>query len=44
MKGIILICGSLVSDAFISNLQEKILRDYDSNHIEMVFYSYSIGF
>jgi len=41
--GVFLIMGALFSDAFISNLQEKIMKDYDVSQPEMVFYAHIIG-
>ena len=42
--GITLVLGALVADAVIGNLQEKTMKDFNSSNIEMVLYSYSIGF
>jgi len=43
LTGIFLISGALVSDAFISNLQEKTLKDYNVTQREMVFFSHTVG-
>lgn len=41
--GVALLCGALVGDAFISNLQEKTMKEFDVSKMEMVFYSHIIG-
>lgn len=42
--GIILILGALLADAAIGNVQEKQMKLYKASNIEVVFFSYSIGF
>jgi adenosine 3'-phospho 5'-phosphosulfate transporter B3 len=44
LYGVILVCGALVADAVIGNVQEKIMKKYNSSNTEMVLFSYSIGF
>jgi solute carrier family 35 (adenosine 3'-phospho 5'-phosphosulfate transporter), member B3 len=43
-KGVILVCGSLCSDAVIGNLQEKKMKLHQASNYEVVLYSYGIGF
>lgn len=43
-KGVLLILGALMADAAIGNVQEKQMKLYKASNIEVVFYSYSIGF
>jgi hypothetical protein len=42
--GVIFICLTLIIDAFISNLQEKMLKQTDSSNKEMIFFMYLFGF
>merc|ERR1712131_169528 len=43
MTGILLIVLSLAADAVIGNVQEKAMKQYGANQVEMVLYSYSLG-
>lgn len=42
--GVILVCSALIADAIIGNVQEKAMNKSGSSNVEMVLYSYSIGF
>ncbi len=42
--GVVVICFALVADAIIGNVQEKVMKLNDSSNVEMVLYSYAIGF
>ncbi|GMT37611.1 hypothetical protein PFISCL1PPCAC_28908, partial [Pristionchus fissidentatus] len=42
-RGYLMICGALLADAVIGNLQEKNMKKYGGSSNEMVLYSYSIG-
>ena len=42
--GVLTVCGALVADALIGNIQEKAMKKYQSSNTEMVLYSYAIGF
>jgi len=42
--GVTLVCGALIADALIGNVQEKAMKQYNSSNTEMVLFSYSIGF
>uniref|UniRef100_A0A0K0DVG3 Adenosine 3'-phospho 5'-phosphosulfate transporter 2 n=1 Tax=Strongyloides stercoralis TaxID=6248 RepID=A0A0K0DVG3_STRER len=42
--GYIMICGALVADAIIGNVQEREMKYYGSSNSEVVFYSYTFGF
>lgn len=44
LVGVVLISGALVADAAIGNVQEKQMKLHKASNIEVVFYSYSIGF
>lgn len=44
LYGVILISGALCADAAIGNVQEKQMKLHKSSNIEVVLYSYSIGF
>uniref|UniRef100_A0A0N5BWK5 Adenosine 3'-phospho 5'-phosphosulfate transporter 2 n=1 Tax=Strongyloides papillosus TaxID=174720 RepID=A0A0N5BWK5_STREA len=42
--GYIMICGALIADAVIGNVQEKEMKKYGASNSEVVFYSYTFGF
>ncbi len=42
--GVLLISLALCADAVIGNVQEKALKHYSASNIEMVLFSYFIGF
>lgn len=42
--GVVLISGALIADAAIGNVQEKQMKLHKASNIEVVFFSYSIGF
>lgn len=42
--GVVLIVGALCADAAIGNVQEKQMKLHKASNIEVVLYSYSIGF
>ncbi len=42
--GVVLILGALVADAAIGNVQEKQMKLHKASNVEVVFFSYSIGF
>lgn len=44
LYGVLIVCMALVADAVIGNVQEKAMNTHDSSNVEMVLYSYSIGF
>jgi adenosine 3'-phospho 5'-phosphosulfate transporter B3 len=44
LYGVILISGALCADAAIGNVQEKQMKAYKASNVEVVLYSYSIGF
>lgn len=44
MIGVTMISCALVFDAAIGNVQEKAMREYNASNVEVVFYSYGIGF
>lgn len=44
MVGVIMISTALLFDAIIGNVQEKAMREYKANNVEVVLYSYGIGF
>lgn len=39
-----MISMALLFDAIIGNVQEKAMREYRANNVEVVLYSYGIGF
>lgn len=43
LKGIVLITTALFSDAFSSNIQEKILKDHGRATTELIFWAHAIG-
>ncbi|XP_031620784.1 adenosine 3'-phospho 5'-phosphosulfate transporter 2 [Contarinia nasturtii] len=44
MVGVMMISTALLFDAIIGNVQEKAMREYKANNVEVVLYSYGIGF
>lgn len=42
--GVVMVCSALIADAIIGNVQEKAMNEAHSSNVEMVLYSYSIGF
>lgn len=42
-NGIVFITLSIISDAFIGNVQEFAMRTYKINSVEIIYYSYSLG-
>lgn len=42
--GVVMISTALLFDAIIGNVQEKAMREYKANNVEVVLYSYGIGF
>lgn len=44
MVGVIMISTALLFDAIIGNVQEKAMREHKANNVEVVLYSYGIGF
>lgn len=44
MVGVVMISTALLFDAVIGNVQEKAMREYRANNVEVVLYSYGIGF
>lgn len=44
LYGVLLISGALCADAVIGNVQEKQMKGHNASNIEVVLYSYSIGF
>ncbi|CEF67126.1 Adenosine 3'-phospho 5'-phosphosulfate transporter 2 [Strongyloides ratti] len=42
--GYIMICGALIADAIIGNVQEREMKIHGSSNSEVVFYSYTFGF
>jgi hypothetical protein len=42
--GVLMISSALICDAAIGNVQEKSMKAYQASNIEVVLYSYSIGF
>lgn len=44
MIGVMMISTALLFDAIIGNVQEKAMREYRANNVEVVLYSYGIGF
>lgn len=42
--GVLMVSSALVADAVIGNVQEKAMNTARSSNVEMVLYSYSIGF
>ena len=44
IAGVILISMALCADAVIGNVQEKALKEHSSSNVEMVLYSYAVGF
>ena len=43
-SGVLLISLALCADAVIGNVQEKALKQYSASNLEMVLFSYFIGF
>lgn len=43
-KGITMISMALLCDAIIGNVQEKAMKSYGASNVEVVLYSYFIGF
>lgn len=39
-----MISTALLFDAIIGNVQEKAMREYEASNVEVVLYSYGIGF
>lgn len=44
MVGVTMISTALLFDAVIGNVQEKAMREHRANNVEVVLYSYGIGF
>lgn len=44
LYGVLLISGALCADAAIGNVQEKQMKGHNASNVEVVLYSYSIGF
>ena len=44
IAGVLLISLALCADAVIGNVQEKALKQHSASNIEMVLYSYAVGF
>lgn len=44
MFGVTMISCALLFDAAIGNVQEKAMREHNASNVEVVFYSYGIGF
>lgn len=44
ITGVIMISTALLFDAIIGNVQEKAMREHNANNVEVVLYSYGIGF
>lgn len=44
VSGVTLISCALLCDAIIGNVQEKSMKAYFATNVEVVFYSYAIGF
>lgn len=44
MFGVVMISTALLFDAVIGNIQEKAMREYNASNVEVVLYSYGIGF
>lgn len=44
LTGVVLILGALIADAAIGNVQEKQMKLHKASNVEVVFFSYSIGF
>lgn len=42
--GVVMISTALLFDAVIGNVQEKAMREYRANNVEVVLYSYGFGF
>lgn len=42
--GVVMISTALLFDAIIGNVQEKAMRDHNASNVEVVLYSYGIGF
>lgn len=42
--GVIMISTALLFDAIIGNVQEKAMREHHASNVEVVLYSYGIGF
>ena len=42
--GVLLISLALCADAVIGNVQEKALKQHSASNVEMVLYSYAVGF
>lgn len=42
--GVSMISCALIFDAAIGNVQEKAMREYKASNVEVVLYSYGIGF
>ena len=44
IAGVLLISLALCADAVIGNVQEKALKQHFASNVEMVLYSYAVGF
>lgn len=44
MFGVVMISTALLFDAVIGNVQEKAMREYNASNVDVVLYSYGIGF
>ena len=44
ITGVLLISLALCADAVIGNVQEKALKQHSASNVEMVLYSYAVGF
>lgn len=42
--GVVMVSSALIADAVIGNVQEKAMNTARSSNVEMVLYSYAIGF
>ena len=43
-SGVLLISLALCADAAIGNVQEKALKQHSASNVEMVLFSYAVGF
>ena len=44
ITGVLLISLALCADAVIGNVQEKALKQHSASNVEMILYSYTVGF
>eukprot|EP00761_Pharyngomonas_kirbyi_P012271 gb/GECH01012298.1/.p1 GENE.gb/GECH01012298.1/~~gb/GECH01012298.1/.p1 ORF type:complete len:328 (+),score=43.76 gb/GECH01012298.1/:1-984(+) len=42
-RGVLCLLGALTADAFVGNLQEKVLKEANASPLELIFFAHSVG-